>query len=126
MKTTDGRGARLVAEIDERLAELLPENLVLELGSVAAMCREGLMALSVEAGLAAAAIMAEEAAALCGPWNARDPDRGFRRGGTAPTSVVMGGQKLPIRRPRVHTTANSGGEVELDSFALLRHAPSVT
>ncbi|MCP4962556.1 MAG: hypothetical protein GY925_25210, partial [Actinomycetia bacterium] len=72
------------------LAERLPESLAVELGSIAALCREGLMALSVEAGLAAAAaIMAEEADALCGPWNSRDPEREHRRGGTTASSVVM-------------------------------------
>ena len=122
MKNVDGPAVRLVDETDERLAELLPENLAIELGSIAALCREGLMALSVEAGLAAAlAIMAEEADALCGPWNARESDRTHRRGGTAPTSVVMGGQKLPIRRPRVHAVNDNGdpsGDVTLETFGV--------
>ena len=80
------------------------------------------MALSVEAGLAAArAIMAEEADALGGPWNAGDGERTYRRGGTAPSSVVMGGQRLPIKRPRVHAVDDNGGsagEVGLESFAV--------
>jgi len=92
MKNVSGPAVRLVDETDGRLRELLPESLAIELGQVAALCREGLMALSVEAGLAAArAIMAEEADGLCGPWNARDGDRTHRRGGTSPSSVVMGG-----------------------------------
>ncbi|MEE8375202.1 MAG: IS256 family transposase [Acidimicrobiia bacterium] len=122
MKNLDGPAVRLVDESDERLAGLLPEGLAIELGSIAALCREGLMALSVEAGLAAArAIMAEEADALCGGWNARDPERSHVRGGTAPTSVVMGGQKLPIRRPRVHALDEDGGnagEVPLETFGV--------
>ncbi|MCP4958417.1 MAG: IS256 family transposase, partial [Actinomycetia bacterium] len=62
MKEVDGPAVRLVDETDVVLAERLPESLAVELGSIAALCREGLMALSVEAGLAAAAaIMAEEA-----------------------------------------------------------------
>ena len=89
---------------------------------MAAVCREGLLALSVEAGLAAAAaIMAQEADALCGAWNARDPQRTHRRGGTVETSVVMGGQRLPIRRPRVHAVDEAGdntGEVGLASFGV--------
>ena len=122
MKNTDGPGVRLVDESDERLAALLPESLMVELGSIAAICREGLMALAVEAGSAAAqAIMAQEATALCGPWNARDPEREHRRGGTAASSVVMGGQKLPIRRPRVHAVDDNGnpvGDVGLESFGV--------
>jgi transposase-like protein len=80
------------------------------------------MAVAVEAGLATAlAIMNEEADALCGLWNARDPERGHVRGGTTPTSVVMGGQRLPIRRPRVHAVDEDGertGEVGLASYGV--------
>lgn len=122
MKNLDGPAVRLVDETDVALCERLPESLAIELGSIAVMCREGLMALSVEAGLAAAqAIMAEEADALCGPWNARDREREHRRGGTTATSVVMGGQRLPIRRPRVHAVDDNGdpaGEVGLESFGV--------
>ncbi len=99
MKKVDGPVVRLVDETDERFAELLPEDLAIELGQVAALCREGLMASSVEAGLAAAqAIMAEEADASCGAWNARDTDRTHR----------LGGQRLPIRRRRVHAVDDKG------------------
>ena len=122
MKNVDGSAVRLVDETDERLAAVLPDHLAIELGRVAALCREGLMALSVEAGLAAAkAIMAEEADVLCGPWNARDPQRSHVRGGTTPASVVMGGQRLPIRRPRIHGVDGDGsnaGEVALETFGV--------
>ena len=122
MKNVSGPAVRLVDETDGRLRELLPESLAIKLGQVAALCREGLMALSVEAGLAAArAIMAEEADGLCGPWNARDGDRTHRRGGTSPSSVVMGGQRLPIKRPRVHAVDDDGdraGDVGLESFGV--------
>lgn len=122
MKNVDGPAVRLVDETDERLAELLSDDLAIELGQIAALCREGLMALSVEAGLAAArAIMAEEADALCGAWNARDPERSHVRGGTTPSSVVMGGQRLPIKRPRVHGVDGDGvnaGEVALETFGV--------
>ncbi|MCP4304278.1 MAG: hypothetical protein GY788_05230 [bacterium] len=39
------------------------------------------------------------------------------RGGTAPTSVVMGGQKLPIRRPRVRSVEGDE-EVPLETFGV--------
>ncbi|MCP3911839.1 MAG: IS256 family transposase [Actinomycetia bacterium] len=61
--------------------------------------------------------MASEAEALCGGWNARDPERTHVRGGTAPTSVVMGGQKLPIRRPRVRSVEGDE-EVPLETFGV--------
>ncbi|MCP4960053.1 MAG: IS256 family transposase [Actinomycetia bacterium] len=122
MKNVDGPAVRLVDEIDETLGAVLPGSLAVQLGGIAETCREGLMAVAVEAGLATAlAIMNEEADALCGGWNARDPERDHVRGGTTPTSVVMGGQKLPIRRPRVHALdedGERGGEVGLVSYGV--------
>lgn len=96
------------------------DRLTIELGSISQACRDGLMAVAVQAGMATvAAIMAEEAASLCGDWNQRDPDRTHVRGGTTPTSVVMGGQRLPTRRPRVRTIDSGGndcGEAQLDTY----------
>jgi transposase-like protein len=121
MKNVDGPAVRLVDETDAALAVVLPESLAVQLGGIAEACREGLMAVAVEAGLATAlAIMNEEADALCGGWNARDPEREHVRGGTTPTSVVMGGQRLPIRRPRVHAVEDGerAGEVGLASYGV--------
>jgi len=107
MKNVDGPAVGLVDETDAALAAM-PAELALTLTDIAAACREGLMAVAVEAGLATAmAIMAEEAAGLCGGWNARDPERSHVRGGTTQTSVVMGGQRLPVRRPRVRAVDGS-------------------
>jgi transposase-like protein len=114
-KVDETTAVRLVDESDVALAGL-PDELAVTLGGIAELCREGLMAVAVEAGLAtAAAIMAEEVTGLVGGWNARDPHRSMERGGTTPTSVVMGGQRLPIRRPRVQAVDDSG-EVGLESF----------
>jgi transposase-like protein len=87
------------------------------------------MAVAVEAGLATAlAIMDEEAAALCGAWNARDAGRACERGGTTSTSVVMGGQRLPIRRPRVHAVEDGrrAGEVPLASYGIFAQGDLLT
>ena len=117
MKNVDEPAVRLVDETDAALA-VVPAELAVTLTDIAAVCREGLMAVAVEAGLATAmAIMAEEAGGLCGQWNARDPERAHVRGGTTETSVVMGGQRLPIRRPRVRA-ADGSGEVPLESFGV--------
>jgi hypothetical protein len=122
MKKVDEPAVRLVDETDERLAEVLGEGLAVELGGIAEACRDGLMAVAVEAGLATAvAIMNAEVDALCGVWNARDSERTHVRGGTTPTSVVMGGQRMPIRRPRVHAVDADGGlagEVPLESYGV--------
>jgi putative transposase len=105
MKNVDGPAVRLVDETDAALAAVLPESLAVQLGGIAEACREGLN---------------EEADALCGGWNARDPERDHVRGGTTPTSVVMGGQRLPIRRPRVHAVEDGerAGEVGLTSYGV--------
>ncbi len=112
---------RLVDETDVALAGV-PADLAVTLVDIAGVCREGLMAVAVEAGLAtAAAIMAEEVAGLCGVWNARDPERTHVRGGSTETSVPMGGQRLSIRRSRVHGVdgdGNRAGEVDLDTFGV--------
>lgn len=122
MKKVDEPAVRLVDAADERLAGVLGEGLAVQLGGIAEACRDGLMAVAVEAGLAtAAAIMNAEADALCGEWNARDPERTHVRGGTTPTSVVMGGQRMPIRRPRVHAVDDDGelvGETPLTSYGV--------
>ena len=39
--------------------------------------------------------------------DAKDPDREFVRNGTMARSVVWGGRKVPIRRPRVAATDGS-------------------
>jgi len=117
MKNVDGLAVGLVDENDAALAAM-PDVLAVTLTDIAAACREGLMAVAVEAGLATAiAIMADEAAGLCGEWNARDPQRTHVRGGTTETSVVMGGQRLPVRRPRVRAVDGTG-EVPLASFGV--------
>ena len=117
MKNVDGLAVRLVDQADAALAQM-PTELAVTLTDIASACREGLMAVAVEAGLATAvAIMADEAAGLCGGWNARDPERTHVRGGTTASSVVMGGQRLPVRRPRVRA-ADGSGEVPLESFGV--------
>ncbi len=129
MKKVDGPAVRLVDTADETLAEVLPETLAVELGGIAEACRDGLMAVAVGAGLATAlAIMNEEAVALCGRWNARDPQRTHERGGTAPTSVVMGGQRLPISRPRVHAMEDGrrAGEVPLATYGIFSQGDLLT
>ncbi len=66
---------------------------------------------------------------LCGAWNARDPGRAHERGGTTPTSVVMGGQRLPIRRPRVHAVGDNGrraGEVPLATYGVVAQGDMIS
>jgi len=109
---------RVVDDIDG--AELgesrLPDEVQLALSDIAEVAREGLLALSVAAGLAVLGEMMEaERTVLCGPRDAKDPRRSYVRGGTTPTSAVLGGRKVPVRRPRVAATDGSA-EPGLETF----------
>ena len=108
--------ARVVEHVEDTGLSRLPDEVQLALADIASVAREGLLALSVTAGLAVLGEMMEaERTGLCGPRDAKDPGREFGRNGTAPTSVVLGGRKVPIRRPRVHATDGSS-EPRLESF----------
>ena len=62
-----------------------------------------------------AAMMEADRAALCGPKGVPDAARRAVRGGTTGSKVVLGGQRIDIRRPRVR--ALDAGEVPLPTFA---------
>ena len=62
-----------------------------------------------------AAMMEADRAALCGPKGVPDAHRRAMRGGSARSKVVLGGQRIDIRRPRVR--ALDVGELQLPSFA---------
>ncbi len=86
---------RVVDDIDgvELGESRLPDEVQLALSDIAEVAREGLLALSVAAGLAVLGEMMEaERTVLCGPRDAKDPRRSYVRGGTTPTSVVLGGR----------------------------------
>ena len=101
VKNVDGPAVRLVDDTDAALAAM-PGELAVTLVDIAAACREGLMAVAVEAGLATAmAIMGDEAAGLCGVWNARDPERTYVRGGATASSVVMGAPSCHLMPSRI-------------------------
>jgi|SRR5690349_16828641 len=53
--------------------------------------------------------------ALCGVKNVADPHRRAVRGGSTSSRVVLGGQRIAIKRPRVRSI--DAGEIELPSFA---------
>ena len=117
---------RLVDEVDGEAVEGLPGGVQLALAGIADAAREGLLALSVTTGLAVLAEMMElDGAELCGPKDAKDPEREYVRNGTTPTSVVLGGRRVAIRRPRVAATDGST-EPTLPSFAAAASADLLT
>jgi len=62
-----------------------------------------------------AAMMEADRVALCGPKGVPDADRRAVRGGSTRSAVVLGGQRIGVRRPR--TRAVDAGELELPTFS---------
>lgn len=107
---------RVVEAVDAAAESALPESVQVALGDIAAAAREGLLALSVNVGMAVMAeMMQAEVTAKVGRRHARLADRTARRHATTDTSVVLGGRKVAVRRPRARTL--DGREVALESFA---------
>lgn len=93
----------------------LPDHLTVELAGIAEVARDGLMAVSVAAGLAVAqALFDEELESVCGPRGRHDADRTAVRHGSEAGSVVLGGRRLAIAHPRARTT--DGHEVPLATY----------
>jgi len=103
------------AELAELGAADLPAEVQLALTEIASAAREGLLAMSVAAGLAVMQAMFDaEITAACGPKGKHDPDRAAVRHGAGQGSVVLGGRRVPVRRPRARTA--DGHEVALASY----------
>jgi putative transposase len=62
-----------------------------------------------------AAMMEADRVALCGAKNVPDAGRKAVRGGTTRSSVVLGGQRIAISKPRARSLQH--GELELPTFA---------
>mgnify|MGYP005820011631 CR=1 FL=1 len=93
----------------------LPEEIQLALTDIAGAAREGLMAMSVAAGLAVMAAMFEaEIAEACGPKGKHNRGRAAVRHGAGKGSVTLGGRRVPVTRPRARTL--DGHEVPLASY----------
>jgi transposase-like protein len=113
----------------DQLAELgvadLPGEVQLVLADVASVAREGLLAMSVAAGMAVMQAMFDaEIAAACGPKGRHDPDRAAVRHGSENGSVVLGGRRVPVTRPRARTT--DGHEVPLSAYRLFAAEDQLT
>jgi len=105
------------AQLDELGVSDLPAEMRLALTDIAGVAREGLLAVSVAAGMAVMRAMFDaEIAAVCGPKGKHDPDRAAVRHGAGRGSVVLGGRRVPVTRPRARTT--DGGEVPLGAYRL--------
>jgi putative transposase len=93
----------------------LPEEIALALADIAGAAREGLLAMSVAAGMAVMqALFEAEIAEVAGPKGKHDPDRAAVRHGSGRGSVTLGGRRVAVDRPRARTL--DGHEVPLVSY----------
>jgi len=77
--------------------------------------RHAFLGLCIDAGQKVlAAMMEADRIALCGPKGVPDTARRAVRGGTTASQVVLGGQRIAVRRPRARST--TAGELALRSF----------
>src|SRR3954453_11241038 len=113
------------AELAELGVSDLPAEVRLALTDIAGAAREGLLAMSVAAGMAGLQTMfTAEIAAACGPKGRHDPDRAAVRHGVGRGSVVLGGRRVPVSRPRARTI--EGGEVPLAVYQLFAAEDQLT
>ena len=107
--------ARLADTADAVVLPDLPEEIALAMADIAGAAREGLLALSVAAGMAVMQTMFEaEMTEACGPKGKHDPGRAAVRHGAGKGSVTLGGRRVAVGRPRARTV--DGHEVPLISY----------
>jgi len=93
----------------------LPDKVEVSLKEVVGAAKEGLLALSVAVGLEVLrSIMEAEVTEIAGPKGRHLGNRQAFRHGTEKGSVILGGRKTAIRRPRVR--AKNGREVRLATY----------
>jgi putative transposase len=107
--------ARLADTADAVVLPDLPEEMRLAMTDIAGAAREGLLAMSVAAGMAVMAAMFEaEMTEACGPKGKHDATRAAVRHGHGGGSVTLGGRRVAVTRPRARTV--DGHEVPLTSY----------
>ena len=84
------------------------------------LMHESLTSFAVEMGTqVAACLLEDDVVKLCGPKSERVLNRVNSRHGSQPGYVILGGQKVAIRRPRVRSI--DGSEVPLEVYAKLQN-----
>ena len=83
--------------------------------------RHAFLGLCIDAGQKVlAALMESDRVALCGASGVPDARRRAVRGGTTASQVVLGGQRIAVRRPRARSLTE--GELALPSFEWAAHS----
>jgi putative transposase len=110
-RTTSRKDHLVLAGEEQTLSLELP----LPLLSALVNTRQSVMDLCVTTGMAVIQEMMEgDRVALCGPASRQDPDRMAYRGGSAPGEITLGGQRVPLRRPRARSV--DGEELALATY----------
>ncbi len=95
---------------------VVPDAVSVAMAEIGGAVKEGLLALAVATGLqVVTAMMEESVTAVAGPKSRQLPDRTAVRHGTEAGSVVLGGRRVSVRRPRVRATDGSG-ELPVESY----------
>lgn len=116
---------RLVDADEATAVPELSDELRAAMADISETVREGLLAMSVGVGFRVLAeLMEEELTAKTGPRHAKLPDRRASRHGTAAGSVVLGGRRVRVQRPRARTA--EGQEVTLDTYAAVADDDQLT
>ena len=96
----------------------LPQAVTVALAELAGDVQEGLLAMAVGTGLQVmAAMMSADLEAACGPKGKHDPTRTAVRHGSGAGSVILGGRRVPVARPRMRA-ADGSGELAVASYEL--------
>ncbi len=94
---------------------VIPQQVQVSLQEVVGAAKEGFFALAVAVGLDVLRSMMEaEVTAIVGPKGKHNPNRQAMRYGTEQGSVVLGGRKVTIQRPRART--KDGQEINLETY----------
>ena len=95
---------------------VLPDAVTVAMAEIGGAVKEGLLALAVATGLAVmGAMMEESVTAVAGPRGRHQNDRVAVRHGSEAGSVVLGGRRVPVRRPRVRA-ADGSGELPVGAY----------
>jgi putative transposase len=94
----------------------LPERVQLSLAEIVGDVKEGFLALAVQTGFAVLqGVMEWEVERIVGPKGRQNKDRVAKRHGHTRGEVTLGGQRVPVRRPRVRS-ADDAVEIGLESY----------
>ena len=117
---------RAVKRLDEMAADGNPTvQMVLPMAEMVGWLRQGVGELIRQAGLQMIELlMEEEVRQLAGERSQRQSERAANRWGKERGYCVVMGQKVPIERPRVRTTADQ--EVRLGSYELFHRGEPLT